>query len=140
MIESAFTRIKQIKRKDALKRVVKEKRPAKLTFSCKFDPRLPNINGIIKKHFDVMSEDPYLCRVFENGCQVSYSHNRNLRDIICHARLYLVSSTPPKRERSGGHKCNSCITCTHSKNMNSFKSHATGEIFKISQYLTYVQI
>ena len=136
IIESAFTRLKNIKREDALKRVVRVKRPPKLTFSCKYDPRLPNINSIIKKHFAVMSEDPYLGRVFASGCQVAYSRNRNLKDIICRARLYPTISSRPRRERLGWHKCNSCITCTHSRNMTSFKSYATGEIINISQNLT----
>ena len=138
IIDSAFERLEQIKREDALQRVVREKRPPRLTFSCKFDPRLPNINGIIKKHFSVMCSDNYLGRVFENGCQVTYSRNRNLRDIIVRAKLYPIKDTRPKRERRGWYKCGSCITCSHSRNVTSFKSHATGEIIPINQRITCV--
>ena len=114
---------------------MKEKRPPRLTFSCKFDPRLPNIRGIIKKHFNIMCEDKYLSRAFEHGCQVAYSRNRNLRDIIVRVKLYPITSGRPKRELKGWRTCGSCVTCSHSRNVSSFKSNATGEVIKIDQLI-----
>jgi len=139
VIDSAILRVMNIDRKDALKKVEKPATTKKLTFVLKFDPRLPPINRIVHKHFQVMYEDPYLRRVFEtDGVQVAYKRNRNLRDILCKAKLpELSQSARPRRIQTGWKTCGkNCISCIHSGNKKSFRCFASNQTFDITQNIS----
>jgi len=138
VIECALERVMKIDRNEALKRVVKSKTTDKLTFVTTFDPRLPSVSRIVRKHFDHMSSnDPYLGRVFSGGVQIAYKRNKNIRDILCRARLYPVNHTNnrPRRTNVGFKTCGKCTTCSFSENVKSFRCHATGEEISLTQDL-----
>ena len=133
IIQNAFDKICALDRNTALQKVNRPKENGKLTFTCKYDPRLPSISKIIQKHFTVMGEDPYLKRVFQEGCQVSYSRYKNLKETICRGKLFPVRDSRPKREKLGWKTCGKCVSCAHSRNISEFRCHATGEVIKIRQ-------
>ena len=124
IIQSAFDKIMGISRLDALKRVVKIRTTKKLTFVTTFDPRRPSVSKIVRKHFDYMkSTDPYLNRVFADGVQIAYKRYRNIREILCRARLFPTPQhdARPKRVQVGFTKCGKCTTCNYAQNVKSFK-------------------
>jgi len=143
VIDRAIARISGVSREAALQKVEKTKTSDKITFVVPFDPRYPPINCIVKKHFDVMYQDPYLKRVFGDGVQVSYRRHQNLRELLCRARLYPLSQNPrPKRELNGWMRCSkNCVTCIHSSgNRDKFRATATGKTFEIRQRITCTDI
>ena len=51
-------------------------------FSIRYDPRLPSISKIVKKHHRTMVEDdPRLKKHFQQPPMVAYKRNRNLKDM-----------------------------------------------------------
>ena len=53
----------EILREHVLKKVNKKKNESTV-FVITYNPALPSISGILKKHWRVMSQDPYLKQVF----------------------------------------------------------------------------
>ena len=139
-IDNAFERVLRINREDALQRVERKKTTGKLTFISKFDPRLPDVNAIVKRHFNLMIDtDSYLKRVFTDGVQVAYARHRNLRDLLCRAKLYPVINETGRSPRllTGWKRCMfNCMTCKYSRDMKSFKCTATGETINIIQKIS----
>jgi len=140
IIQNGFDRIMNIDRSEALKRVDRNDKSNKLTFVATFDPRLPSISSIVHKHFEHMkTTDPYLSRVFNDGVQVAYKRNKNIRDILCRARLYPIQNeknSRPKRTVVGFKRCGKCLTCTYSTDVKNFKCSASGEQFFIKQAIS----
>ena len=66
IINSAIDRAKQIPRKEALKRVnIDKNENRRPVFAVMYDPRLPALPSIVKKHWRTMVEsDPHLKEVF----------------------------------------------------------------------------
>ena len=83
-----------------------------------------------------MKKDPHLNRVFEEGVQVSFNRNKNLRDLICRSRLYPIQSRPT-RSINGWRTClKRCVACTYSHNVKQLKCSATGQTFQIEQQIS----
>lgn len=82
-------------------------------------------------------EDHHLGKVFKSGVQVGYKRNKNLREILCHSRLYPQESKRPVRCLNGFKTCTkNCESCKYSQSTSEFKSFSTGEKFKIQQKIT----
>ena len=64
-IDVAIRRVMKIPREEALKKVEKKdnERPV---FVLTYNPTLPSLAKILKKHWKVMIKDPYLKRVFQH--------------------------------------------------------------------------
>ena len=95
----------------------------------------------VRKHFDYMkSTDPYLNRVFADGVQIAYKRYRNIREILCRARLFPTPQhdARPKRVQVGFTKCGKCTTCNYAQNVKSFKCYATGEEIRLQQSIKCV--
>ena len=139
IIEDAFTRTRQISRIEAIKKVTyKKSSDNKVTFVIPFDPRLPKISEITKRHFDLMKNDPLCSKIFKKGVQVAYRRHQNIRDILCRATLPPVKMRSSNRKERGWKICNDtmCKTCAYSDNKDQFSVTATGEKIKISQKIT----
>ena len=143
VVDNALARVKCIDRDTALLRVEKNRTSKKVSFVVPYDPRFPPINQIVKKHFQVMYDDPHLKRVFEDGVQVCYRRNKNLRELLCRAKLFpAASDTRPKRNPIGWKRCiRNCVTCIYSsENKTKFRCTATGETIQISGLITCTDI
>ena len=99
LINSAINKAKLIPRKKALEKVTfnpqdKRRRPI---FAVLYDPRLPALPNIMKKHWRTMVEnDPHLKEVFPLPPLVAYRRPQNIRDkIICSK----IPTTLPKRPK-----------------------------------------
>ena len=81
LVDSAIEKAKAIPRERALERVVKEKvKKRRPVFSVEYHPALPSLSKILKKHWRVMAEDPYLAEVYPLPPMVSYRRPKNLKD------------------------------------------------------------
>ena len=66
----------------ATKEVVNTKKSRRPVFSVSWDPRLPSINALTKKHWRVMiALDPYLKEVFPEPPFVAYGRQTNIQSI-----------------------------------------------------------
>ena len=126
VIDNAIERIMQITREESLQRVERRNDSGKVTFVIKFDPRLPKVSEILHKNFNVMKRDPEMRDVFEQGTQVAYKRHKNLRDTLCRATIYPISSKP-SREQKGFKRCLECIACKYGESTKHFYATANGK-------------
>ena len=93
-IEDAISKIMNMNRLDALKKMPKKenKRPI---FVLTYNPALPSVSSILKKHWRVMTQDPYLKEVFPEPPMVAFRRAKNLKDILIKAKV------PPCQRKNG---------------------------------------
>ena len=82
IIDSAIEKARNVPRREALKKVTKEKQSDRPVFVIHYDPRLPSIPAIIQKHWRSMIQDPRLKEVFPKPPLVAYKRPKNIRDKI----------------------------------------------------------
>ena len=112
MIDAAINKAKQIPREEALKKVVHSKTTDRAVFVVTYDPRLPDLASIVKKHWRVMVQDSYLAEVYPKPPLIAYKRQRNIKDLLVKAKV------PPARQRRslpGMHRCGNCPICPYIK-------------------------
>ena len=62
-VEDAISRVLSLSRQESLKKVEKPKNERPV-FVLTYNPALPSVSHVLKKHWRVMSSDPYLKKVF----------------------------------------------------------------------------
>ena len=107
IVNNAIRKAKEVPRKEALKRVMKEKeverRPVMVTT---YDPRLPSISSIVNKHWWAMCrEDPYLKEVFPKPPLVAYRRQKTTGNHLVRAKLPDTGNVRSKRKLPGMYKC-----------------------------------
>ena len=106
-IDDSISRILKIPRDEALNKVerMENDRPV---FVITYNPALPSLSQILKKHWKVMIKDPYLKEVFPAPPMVAYRRAKNLRDKLIKAKV-----PPPsirnKRQLIGMKPCNKSL-------------------------------
>ena len=68
LVDEQFKKISKISREDARKSKPKTNQVNKIKFVTKYNPRLPKIDGIIKKHISVLHSDYALKTVIPKDC------------------------------------------------------------------------
>ena len=63
LINAAIDKARKVPRSEALKRVTQDKTSTRPVFVMHFDPRLPSIPTIVKRHWRTMVQDPRLASV-----------------------------------------------------------------------------
>ena len=122
-------------REEALKKVPK-KENERPVFVLTYNPALPSVSKILKKHWKVMSSDPYLKTVFPAPPMVAYRRAKNLKDKLVKAKI----PPPPSRKKRiilGMKKCNKngCLTCPYVKKVKEFKNPFNNTSFQINSAL-----
>ena len=131
LIDTAIQRASTIPRSEALKRVVREKGEIRPVFADTYDPRLPSITNIIRKHYWVMiANDPRLAEVFPHCPLVAYKRPVNLKELLIRAKLPPITrSLRPVRIVKGCKPCNKpCAACPYITHTKTIKSSVTGII------------
>jgi hypothetical protein len=113
LVDAAVRRARAIPRVQALKRVVppptSSKRPV---FAVTYDPRLPDLQSMQRKHWRSMVQDSYLKSVFPEPPLVAFRRQKNISDFLIRARLPPKQGPHPKRTLNGMKKCNKqCLIC-----------------------------
>ena len=127
IIDAAIAKARAVKREDAIKKVEKPRSSDKLVFITYYDPRLPSISKIIKKHYrSMVSQDQYLQQVFPSAPIVAYKRQKNIREVVIKAKVPPLYSRP-RRIQNGYKKCiaPSCLTCPYSIPGKLVKATAT---------------
>ena len=110
-IDDAITRVLKIPREEALKKI-ERKENERPVFIISYNPALPSLTQILKRHWKVMTKDPYLMEVFPEPPMVAYRRAKNLRDRLVKAKVP-PPSTRKKRQLPGMKSCNrsGCEVC-----------------------------
>ena len=131
-VSAAMDKARQIPRLEALKKVEKDQAQQRPVFVVTYDPRLPSITNIVRKHWRSMTtRDPNMKEAFPDPPLVAYKVAPNLRSKLIRAK---VPSKPPARPRRtvlGMTKCGkaSCSTCPFVQPGKTF--HATATTYKV---------
>ena len=88
VINSAILRAKKISRSQALCNVAPSKSNVRPLYVITYDPRLPNIQSIVNKHWRSMKTvDPYLAIVFPEPPLTAIKRKRNSKDFIIRSKV-----------------------------------------------------
>ena len=100
MLDSAIEKARTIPRARAIRQVAQATLSStRQKFVVSFDPRLPNITNITKKHLRAMRNmEPYLVDVFPEPPIFAYRRPENLKDKIVRAKLSKPSKNPTGRQ------------------------------------------
>ena len=133
-ILNAFEKVQRIDRLVALQKTVK-KEVDRIALPIPFDPRLPNISGILYKFWKVMIQNPRMKKIFPATPMVCWTRPKNLREYLVRAKL--PKQIQPKRseqDKTGFSHCHRhCMMCKHSpKFVKSIVSSSTKEVFPIN--------
>ena len=110
LVNSAIERALKIPRSEAIKKVLRKRKNDRVVFSIRYDPRLPSIAKIVRKHHRTMvEEDPRLKDVFKQPPLIAYKRNRNLKDMFIRSKVPKPNQSRPKRKLAGMKKCGKCV-------------------------------
>lgn len=139
ILQEAFKRLEKVTREEALKKVIRNKEQ-KLVFAVTFDPRLPSISKILKKHYEIGVENPEFQETFPDLPSVGYRRYKNLGGYLTRAKLY-PKTRSGLRTHSGFQRCTrvaggNCMMCMFSQNTSKHTSAYTGEQYNIQSNIT----
>ena len=87
VINSAILRAKKISRIQALCNVAPSNSNLRPVYVITYDPRLPNIQSIVNKHWRSMKTvDPYLATIFPEPPLIAFKRQRNIKDFIIQSK------------------------------------------------------
>ena len=78
-------------------------KPKRIPFITTFNPSLPHISNIIKKHYNLLLSSNRCKNVFQHLPVVAFRRSPNLRDLLVTAKLSSNSSNP--QLPSGSFRC-----------------------------------
>ena len=107
-LEEQFLRAANISRTNALQTKPKASNDV-VPFVVTYNPALPRISNILRKHFNILHSSNRCKDVFKQPPFVVYRRSSNLRDILVKAQLPVISNNhfPPGSFRCG----QNCATC-----------------------------
>ena len=95
IIDTAISKTKAIFRDQTLKLVLRQPIQQRLICVVSYNPRLPSIPGVTKKHWrSKVSQDNYQERVFPEPPLIAFKRQKNLRETLIRAKC----ATPPTRQ------------------------------------------
>ena len=129
LVDEQFKKISKISREDARKSKPKTNQLNKIKFVTKYNPRLPKIDVIIRKHISILHNDDALKTVFPKGCfSTIFKRNKNLKELI-------APSVYPKKINTRISSITSFNNCNICKNYmvfdNTFICTVTGKSYFI---------
>ena len=132
-MDAAIAKARAIPRDKALEKVKRSKNSNRVIFAITYDPRLPPIPKIMRKHHEVLKEDPASSTIFPDPPLVAYRRPQSLRDKLIKSKVPVVPARPT-REIKGMKKCVNvnCVTCPYVSPGSNVKCTATGEEFNIN--------
>ena len=139
LVDKQFDKALSIERSELLK---KKAKPVKRVFPLVLDynPILPDIQRVIKKHAHLLRSSPELLEIFPSkSIFPAYRRTKNLKDILAPSKFRGDNGANQAENEMGGcFKC--CTRCDLCKNFliqdSKFKSFSTGRVYKIKQKLS----
>lgn len=153
LINAQFDRIKKLpgedydeRRKLALEKRPRKKQTERVIGVFDYNPVLPDIGGVLKKHWRTMVHDnPELKEPFPEPPMAALRQGPNLRRILCRSTLYKKNRNPKRathRSAAGWKRCSStgkrqCPICPFTPmSAVAVTSHVTGYTHTITTPIT----
>ena len=137
LVNAAILKAKEISRSEAIKKVPKnENRGRRPILVITYDPRLPPIPAILRKHWRTMTSDPYLKEAFPLPPMVAYKRPENVKNKLITTKVPPLTSQRPQRTQPGMKKCLDCKICPYVRNCKYVKSTETEVTIEISKEVT----
>ena len=102
-----------------------------------FNPALPKISSIVKKHINILQSSANCKQVFPHPPVIAYKRNASLRDLLVHSEL--PQNKPSNQQPAGIHKCNHprCLTCPFlQEGQTNYIFFNTNETRKITDFIS----
>ena len=132
VINAAIEKAKAVPRLEALKRVEKKQKSDRQIFCVQFDPRLPSVNQIMKKHHGVMiRNDPHCAAIFPKPPMIAFKRVKNLREHLIRSRVPVSRAVRPRRQRRGFRRCNKCNNCPYASQGSTAKAFKTSTVVQL---------
>ena len=143
-VQEAFSRVRLISRSQALQRVFRDRDVKdRVRFVVRFDPRLPDLNNVLKRSWSVMSEDPAMSKVFPSPPMVCYQRVQSIGEMLVRAKLPANQRRSRSRAPDRGFKpCRdrNCPVCDHlevkDRVIKTVKCSSTGEVLEMKSSMT----
>ena len=137
-MDDQFRRASTIPRCDLLRTDARSNRKL-FPFVATFNPNLPDVGRIIRKHLVVLESNPKLKELFPpNSIIASFRRSKNLKELLAPSRYGPNTEREEAVEVKGCFKCKKtrCDLCRNCLvESNSFLSFQTGKSFKIRSKL-----
>ena len=139
MVYDQFSKASVIPRNDLLKRKVRTSKKI-FPFVTVYNPNLPNINYIIRKHLHLLESNTKLKELFpKNSIIPAYRRSKNLKEILAPSEYQARNIHTTNPLEGGCYKCDKsrCDLCkiyfVESRNFCSFR---TGKYYIVRPILT----
>jgi hypothetical protein len=110
----------------------------RIPFVITYNPVLPNITNILRKHFNTLQSSNRCKTIFSSSPLVSFRRSSTLRDILVRAQLPNNTSNQSSSLQPGSFRCGSnCATCPYISNgLTKYTFSSTGETRFIKSHIT----
>ena len=140
LVDAQFEKAFNIERSELLKKRIKPDKKV-IPLGLDYNPILPDIQTIIKKHAYLLRSSPELIRIFPpKSIFPAYRRTKNSKELLAPSKL---SSNTVRNQNSeeakGCFKCNKkrCDLCQHYLIQDTkFQSFASNRIYRINQQLS----
>ena len=137
-LDSQFKRATNISRTEAL-HTNRHDSIDRLPFVVTYNPSLPHISNILRKHFHILLSSKRCREVFKHPPIVAYRRTSNLRDILVNAKLPTITTQPNNTSLPpGSFRCGQdCATCPYITNgLTHYTFFSTGATRQIKSHIT----
>ena len=139
LVSREFSRAASIPRNDLLQAKVRDSKKI-FPFVLTYNPNLPSINRLIKKHFHFLLASPKLKELFPpNSIISSFRRSKNLKEILAPSKCRKGSPESITLPSAGCFTCNKtrCDLCKNFLvNSQTFSSAKTGKTYFVRQKLS----
>ena len=130
LVDDQFSKASAISRNDLLRTRGKEAKKL-FPFVLTFNPNLPNVGNIIRKHLLILQSNPKLKELFPLGSIIpSFRRSKNLKELLAPSRFKIAEEGQTIQQSNGCFKCerNRCHLCRNFfVESKSFLSLQTGK-------------
>ena len=99
IIDAAINKAKAIPRDQALKLSLRQQTNNRPVFVVSFDPRLPSIPKLTRKHWRSMNnQDSYLENVFKEAPLIAFKRQSNIREALIKAKVAPINTREKEHE------------------------------------------
>ena len=139
LVNDQFSKASAISRNDLLRTRGKEAKKL-FPFVITFNPNLPNVGNIIRKHLVILQSNPKLKELFPRGSVIpAFRRSKNLKELLAPSRFKTAEEGQTSHHNNGCFKCgrNRCDLCRNFfVESKSFPSFQTGKKYTIHSRLS----
>ena len=139
LVNDQFSKASAFSRNDLLQTRAKEAKKL-FPFVTTFNPNLPDVRNIIRKHLSILHSNPKLKELFPRGSVIpAFRRSKNLKELLAPSRFKIAEEGQINHHNNGCFKCdrNRCDLCQNFfVESKSFPSFRTGKKYTIHSRLS----